>query len=34
MKLSYKQKKYVRKSLAICANQLANGVLLKMQKYF
>ena len=34
MELQYEQEQHVRKSLDICATQLAGGLLLKMIKYF
>ena len=34
MELKYKQEQHVRKSLVICATQLARGLLLEILKYF
>ena len=34
MELAYEKEQHVRKPFAICAIQLAGGVLLKMLKYF
>ena len=34
MELSYEHEQHVRKSLVICATQLAGGLLLKKVKYF